>query len=87
VLFTYSTATATRTALLLAGFAVGQGDPSGPKEETTAAATDAALLARPLDGRWLARVARSSAPFPFDAPPDALARVRAQPQFGGLGST
>ncbi|MFO0580855.1 MAG: tRNA guanosine(34) transglycosylase Tgt [Anaeromyxobacter sp.] len=81
VLYTYSTATATRTALLLGGFAVGHGDPSGPKEETTAAATDPALLARPLDGRWLARVARSSAPFPPDAPPDALERVRSSPQF------
>jgi queuine tRNA-ribosyltransferase len=79
--YTYSTATATRSALLLAGFFVGAGDPSGPKEETTAAATDAALLARPLDGRWLARLARSSAPFPDDAPPDALARIRAHPQF------
>jgi queuine tRNA-ribosyltransferase len=81
VLLTYSTATATRSALLLAGFAVGRGDPSGPKEETTAAATEASLLARPLDARWLARVARSSAPFPADAPPDALSRLRAHPQF------
>ena len=80
-LFTYSTATATRAALLLAGFFVGAGDPSGPKEETTAAATDPSLLARPLDGRWLARVLRSSAPLPPDAPPDALARIRAHPQF------
>jgi queuine tRNA-ribosyltransferase len=80
-LFTYSTATATRAALLLAGFFVGQGDPSGPKEQTTAAATDAALLARPLDARWLARLERSSAPFPEDAPPDALDRIRAHPQF------
>jgi len=80
-LFTYSTATATRAALLLAGFYVGAGDPSGPKQETTAAATDPALLARPLDGRWLARLARSSAPFPADAPRDALDRVRAHPQF------
>jgi queuine tRNA-ribosyltransferase len=80
-LYTYSTATATRSALLLAGFFVGAGDPSGPKEETTAAATDPSLLARPLDGRWLARLARSSAPFPDDAPPDALERVRAHPQF------
>ena len=80
-LFTYSTATATRSALLLAGFFVGAGDPSGPKEETTAAATDPSLLARPLDGRWLARLARSSAPFPPDAPPDALDRVRAHAQF------
>jgi queuine tRNA-ribosyltransferase len=80
-LYTYSTATATRAALLLAGFFVGQGDPSGPKEQTTAAATDPALLARPLDGRWLARLERSSAPFPSDAPPDALERIRAHPQF------
>jgi queuine tRNA-ribosyltransferase len=79
--YTYSTATATRSALLLAGFFVGAGDPSGPKEETTAAATDAGLLARPLDGRWLSRLTRSSAPFPDDAPPDALDRVRAHPQF------
>jgi queuine tRNA-ribosyltransferase len=79
--YTYSAATSTRSALLLAGFSVGAGDPSGPKEETTAAATDASLLARPLDGRWLARLARSSVPFPHDAPPDALARIRAHPQF------
>jgi queuine tRNA-ribosyltransferase len=80
-LYTYSTATATRAALLLAGFFVGAGDASGPKEETTAAATDASLLARPLDGRWLARLTRSSAPFPDDAPRDALDRIRAHPQF------
>jgi queuine tRNA-ribosyltransferase len=80
-LFTYSTATATRSALLLAGFFVGQGDPSGPKEQTTAAATDPSLLARPLDARWLARLGRSSAPFPTDAPQDAMARIRAHPQF------
>ncbi|HEX9053049.1 MAG TPA: tRNA guanosine(34) transglycosylase Tgt [Anaeromyxobacter sp.] len=79
--FTYSTATATRSALLLAGFFVGAGDASGPKQETTAAAASAGHLARPLDARWLARLARSSAPFPPDAPPDALARVRAHPQF------
>jgi queuine tRNA-ribosyltransferase len=79
--YTYSTATATRSALLLAGFYVGAGDPSGPKEETTAASTDAALLARPLDLRWLTRLERSSAPFPPDAPPEALARIRVHPQF------
>ncbi len=81
MLFTYSTATATRAALLLAGFAVGHGDASGPKEETTAAALPPALPARPLDARWLARLARSSAPFPADAPGDALARIAARPQF------
>jgi queuine tRNA-ribosyltransferase len=81
-LFTYSNATSVRTALLLAGFFVGAGDPSGPKLETTTAAADAYGVARPLDGRWLARLARSSAPFPPDAPPDALERIRAHPQFG-----
>jgi queuine tRNA-ribosyltransferase len=80
-LFTYSTATATRAALLLAGWHVGVGDASGPKDATTAAATDPSLLARPLDARWLARLARSSAPFPADAPEDALDRIRAHPQF------
>ena len=79
--FTYSTATATRAALLLAGFFVGTGDASGPKEQTTAAAADPADVVRPLDARWLARLARSSAPFPPDAPPDALERIRAHPQF------
>jgi queuine tRNA-ribosyltransferase len=80
-LFTYSTATASRAALLLAGFAVGHGDASGPKEETTAAALPPSLPTRPLDARWLARLARSSAPFPSDAPGDALARIAALPQF------
>jgi queuine tRNA-ribosyltransferase len=81
VLLTYSTATAVRSALLLAGFFVGVGDPSGPKDQTTAAATDLALLQRPLDRQWLARLARSSAPLPPDAPPDALDRIRAHSQF------
>jgi queuine tRNA-ribosyltransferase len=80
-LFTYSTATATRSALLLAGFHVGVGDASGPKEETTAAALPPAAPARPLDARWLARLARSSAAWPADAPPGALDLVRAHPQF------
>jgi queuine tRNA-ribosyltransferase len=79
--FTYSTATSVRSALLLAGFYVGVGDPSGPKQETTAAAARPELLARPLDGRWLSRLDRSSSPFPADAPGDALALVRAHPQF------
>ncbi|HUL60179.1 MAG TPA: tRNA guanosine(34) transglycosylase Tgt [Anaeromyxobacteraceae bacterium] len=80
-LFTYSTATATRAALLLAGFCVGAGDPSGPKEETTAAALEVRDLERPLDRRWLARLERSSAALPPDAPADALDRIRAHPQF------
>jgi queuine tRNA-ribosyltransferase len=80
-LFTYSTATAVRSALLLAGFYVGVGTPSGPKEGTTAAAVRRSDLAAPLDQRWLERLARSSAALPPDAPPDALDRIRAHPQF------
>jgi queuine tRNA-ribosyltransferase len=79
--YTYGAATGTRAAFLLAGFFVGAGDPSGPKAETTAAATDVRLLTRPLDARWLARLDRSSSPLPQDAPPDALDRIRAHPQF------
>ncbi len=81
VAFTYSAATAVRSALLLAGFCAGSGDASGPKEETTAAAVELADLSRPLDRRWLERLVRSSAPFPPDAPADALDRIRAHPQF------
>jgi queuine tRNA-ribosyltransferase len=79
--FTYSTATAVRSALLLAGFCVGIGDPSGPKHGTTAAAVELADVQRPLDARWLERLARSSAAFTPDAPADALDRIRAHPQF------
>ena len=83
LLLTYSAATSSRSALLLAGFHVGAGDASGPKAETTAAAVGPGRLARPLDRRWLERLGRSSAPWPPDAPPDALDRVRAHPQFAG----
>ena len=84
---TYSAATSTRSGLLLAGFAVGIGDRTGDKEQTTIAATDAAHLTTPLDRRWLTRLERSSAAFPSDVPEDAdaraeaLARIRALPQF------
>ncbi|GEJ55262.1 tRNA guanosine(34) transglycosylase Tgt [Anaeromyxobacter diazotrophicus] len=80
-LYTYSAATKVRTALLLAGFCVGVGDPSGPKDETTAAALSCDDLDRPLEGGFVDRVARSSDPWPEDAPEDALARLRAHPQF------
>ncbi|HET6436804.1 MAG TPA: tRNA guanosine(34) transglycosylase Tgt [Anaeromyxobacter sp.] len=80
-LFTYSTSTAVRAALLLAGFFVGTGDPIGAKGQTTAAAVTRSALTRPLGDRWLSRLERSSAPLPADAPPDALERLRAHPQF------
>ncbi len=83
---TYSAATATRSALLLAGFAVGAGDAAGTGKDTTQAALDHRALARPLDRRWLERLARSDAPFPTDAPADALATIAARPQFSRAGS-
>ena len=81
---TYCGATAIRSALLLAGFAVGVGDATrqGGKQ-TTKAALAPGDLERPLDRRWLDRLRRSSAPFPTDAPPDALERIAAMPQFAG----
>ena len=85
VVFTYSTATPVRSALLLAGFFVGVGDPSGPKEQTTVAACDAADLARPLDHRWLERLLRSSAPLPGGTSRGALDLIRAHPQFADPG--
>jgi queuine tRNA-ribosyltransferase len=84
-LFTYSASTATRVAMLLAGWAVGAGDPIGDKAETTAAAVSAAALARPLDRAWLGRLHRPDVPLPADAPADAVARVTACPQFAGGG--
>jgi queuine tRNA-ribosyltransferase len=81
---TYSAATATRAALLLAGFAVGVGDTSATGKQTTQAAVGRQQLERPLDGRWLERLTRSGAPFPPDAPADALARITALPQFSPL---
>jgi queuine tRNA-ribosyltransferase len=91
-LHTYSASTPTRSGLLLGGFAVGVGDPTGEHDETTIAATRIADLARPLGAPWLGRLARSSAPLPSDVPSDpeqraeALAGVRACPQFEDQGS-
>jgi queuine tRNA-ribosyltransferase len=78
---TYSGATAVRSALLLAGFAVGFGDVLQAGRQATVAATRASDLADPLDGRWLDRLTRSSAPLPSDAPADALHRIALLPQF------
>ncbi len=83
LLLTYSSATPTRVALLLAGFFVGQGAPTGTRAETTAAATKPGLLDAPLGDRWLERWQRSSARGPHGAPftPEVEAQVRAHPQF------
>ena len=83
MLFTYSASTATRVALLLAGWAVGAGDATGSKAETTAAAVNLADLARPLQPGWLTRLSRphGDVPLPPDAPPDFAAAIAGLPQF------
>ena len=80
-LHTYSRATAVRSALLLAGFAVGEGVMLEQGRRTTEAAMHARDLREPLDRRFLERLARSSAAFPVDAPPDALEHVSRSAQF------
>ncbi len=73
-LFTYSASTAVRTALLLAGFIVARGAPTGTRGETTMAmtplaATRAETRRRVLLGpEWLDRWRRSHARFPGDVP-------------------
>jgi queuine tRNA-ribosyltransferase len=78
---TYGGATATRAALLLAGFEVGLGPVTGTDKRGTIATLPPATAPDRLDARWLARLTRSSAPFPPDAPADALARIACHPQF------
>ncbi len=85
LLMTYSRSTAIRSAMLGAGFFVGQGIPSGPKPETTIAAIRAQDLqrcGRPLLGReWLGRWERSQARYPADIEPATLQKKE---EFEGL---
>jgi queuine tRNA-ribosyltransferase len=85
-LHTYSGATSVRSALLLAGFAVGVGAQVSAGKFSTCAALRMQDLVAPLDRRWLARLSRSSAPFPADAPADALAVIGRLPQFAAAAS-
>ena len=65
---TYSRSTMIRVTLLLAGFFVGVGHATGLKEETTIAANSLALIADPLDARWLERAGRSDCAEPLREP-------------------
>ena len=79
---TYSAATSTRAALLLAGFAVGlEYAASNKQRHSTMAAIDLGDLRRPLPQSWLEHFARSNAGWPHDAPVDAVERISALPQF------
>ncbi len=90
-LYTYSSATAVRVALLAAGFFVAEGVGSGPREATTAAFTHhERAFAHPLkppllaDG-WLVRWRRSTSKFPADlseeAKPLFAQKIETHPQF------
>lgn len=69
-LYTYSASTAVRAGLLAAGFFVGHGVATGPKETTTSANTVEAEAKNPLNfllGReWLERWEKSHAKYPSD---------------------
>ena len=88
-LTTYSRSTMIRATLLLAGFFVGVGHPTGMKEETTIAANTLDLIAEPLDARWLVRAARSDSAEPLRGPaysrlpisPETMAKLQRHPQF------
>jgi len=67
-LFTYTCSTASRVALLAAGFHVARGRSTGDKTETTIALTPEAVRAdhELLAADWLGKWTRSSARFPAD---------------------
>jgi queuine tRNA-ribosyltransferase len=73
-LCTYTLSTASRAAMLAAGFFVARGRSAGEKAETTVAFTPAGWLESPepqrelLGAEWLAKWERSAAKFPADVP-------------------
>ena len=71
-LFTYTCSTASRVALLAAGFHVARGRSAGDKVETTIAVTPPPARddLEFLGAEWLAKWRRSSARFPSDLPAD-----------------
>jgi len=89
VLTTYSRSTMLRVSLLLAGFFVGTGGPTGEKEETTLAGNTLTLIDLPLNRRWLGRARRSRSAEPLWTPHYRQAplshetwdRLLAHPQF------
>jgi queuine tRNA-ribosyltransferase len=88
-LFTYSAATAVRSALLAAGFYVAKGAPTGTKAETTIALTPAAARVKRgrelLGAAWLDKWRRSDARYPAGLPESERAgfdrAIEGHPQF------
>ena len=85
----YTRSTMARVTMLLGGFFVGVGHPSGLKEETTVAANRIELLDEPLDRQWLERAKSSHSAEPLDglvyrqAPlsPENWEHLQQHPQF------
>ena len=90
LLYTYSQATPVRVAILAGGFFLGRGPSTGPKEETTIAATVLSDLENPMGEAWYGRWERSHIQVPFECRPEDEAKirdfVRSHPQFSGLRS-
>jgi queuine tRNA-ribosyltransferase len=87
-LYTYTCATASRSAMLAAGFHVARGNSAGVKSETSIAMTAAARAASDrefLDREWLAKWERSTARLPFALSPaeqpEVERLIRSHPQF------
>lgn len=86
----FTRSTMARAAMLLGGFFVGVGRPSGLKDETTVATNVLAMLDEPLDRRWLERAVRSDSAEPLREPvyrraklsAETLEQLRRHPQFG-----
>ena len=89
-LFTYSTSTAARIAMLASGWHLAKGVGTGPKSETTIAMTPSAAPGPwpPLGASWLSRWERSHVRYPDDLPEagqEAFSlRIRQHPQFGAI---
>jgi len=85
----YTRSTAVRVTMLLAGWFVGRGVPTGEKEETTIASSQPGLLKHPLDAAWFSRVRSSTNSSPLRGrdyargpiAPEDYAALIAHPQF------
>jgi hypothetical protein len=85
----YTRSTSVRVTMLLAGWFVGTGVPTGEKEETTIAANRIGLLEKPLDAAWLTRVRSSTNSSPLRGrnyergpiSPEDYTLLAAHPQF------
>lgn len=89
LLTNYTRSTSARVTMLMAGWFVGRGVPTGEKEETTVAANRLDLLEAPLDKAWLSRVRSSTNSAPLRGrlyernpiSPEDYALLAAHPQF------